>query len=244
MAENVGFAARSMKNFNLQDLRLVLPGLMEDGEWEAEQHNKNFNLNDFLHKAEAVAKGGGDIIKNAKIFNSIEDACFDVSYLYALSARRRDIAKEVINPDMAIQDVCNTCEKSAFLFGRESSGLSNKDLTLAYKIVEFSANQNYSSVNLGMSVGIISYLLNRQNQLSHQSQNVSLKKINNLASLKEVNNMFDFLESKLTELSYFKALNQKDVMMGNIKNIFSRNSLTKSEVKTLAGVFALLKKSD
>lgn len=244
MAENVGFAARSMKNFGLTDLRLVLPGLMDDGEWEAKEHNESFNLEVFLHKAYSVAKGGGEIIKNAKVFNSIEEACFDVSKLYALSARRRDIAKEVISPELAVKEAFEANEKCAFLFGRESSGLSNKDLTFACKMVEFKANPQYPSVNLGMSVGLVSYLINQErgNQERGNINNSLIQKnIKDIASKKELNNLFVFLENKLDELNYFKIPQKKDIMMVNIENIFSRNSLTKSEVKTLIGIFALIK---
>ena len=242
MAENVGFSARSMKNFGLTDLRLVNPGLMEEDEWEAKEHNFKFNLDEFMQKAEAVAKGGGDIIKNAKIFSSIEEASFDISRIYALSARRREIAKEVITPSTAIGEALNFNENCAFLFGREASGLANADLTLAYKMVEIEADKSYSSINLGMSVGLMCYLTHkaRHGESFEQSQ----RGIRNLASGTEVGHLMKFLEQKLDGANYFKVQEKREGMMINIKNIFSRANLTEAEVKTLIGIFALLDKKD
>ena len=56
MAENVGFAARNMKNFGATTLRLVSPGLMKEDEWGAQENNSGFNLPSFLLKAEAGRK--------------------------------------------------------------------------------------------------------------------------------------------------------------------------------------------
>ena len=242
MAENVGFSARSMKNFGLTDLRLVNPGLMAEDEWEAKEHNAKFNLDEFMQKAQTVAKGGGDIIKNAKIFSSIEDACFDIPKIYALSARRREISKEVITPSNAIKEALSFNEKCAFLFGRESSGLANADLTLAYKMVEIEADKTYPSINLGMSVGLVSYLIHKH--LEGESHEKAQRGVRNLASNKEVSHLMHFLEQKLENANYFKVAEKKEGMVVNIKNIFTRASLTEAEVKTLIGIFALINEKD
>ncbi len=239
MAENVGFCARSMRNFGLTDLRLVNAGLMEEDEWEAKEHNANFNLTEFMQKAEAVAKGGGEIVKSAKLFNSIEEACFDISRVYALSARRREISKEVITPQTAIEEAFSFEGRCAFLFGRESSGLSNKDITIAYKMVEIEADKTYSSINLGMSVGIISYLIHQKKTGSSFKE--AERGIRDIASAKAVSHLGNFLEDKLENANYFKVLEKQEGMMVNIKNIFSRGNLTEAEIKTLIGIFALIK---
>ncbi len=240
MAENVGFSARSMKNFGFNELRLVLPGQMEEDEWKAQENNENFSLSSFMEKAEAVAKGGAEIIQNAKVFNSIEEATTDISRIYALSARRREIAKEVIIPKTAIEEICASEEKSAFLFGRESSGLANKDITLAYKMVEIEANKEYPSINLGMSVGLICYLTYKH--LNGSDFKMAERGLRKLASASEIDYLVKFLNGKLDDANYFKVPEKREGMMVNIANIFSHANLTTSELKTLIGIFDLIKK--
>lgn len=241
MGENVGFAARSMMNFGLSDLRLISPGLIEENEWGAKEHNENFDLQIFLEKAEAVAKGGAEIIKKVKIFSKLEDALSDVSCVYGLSARRREIAKEVITPKTCIKEILNTEEQTALLFGAEASGLSNKDVVLCKKLVEIEANKNYSSLNLGMSVGIMCYLHNSlKNEESFQKNE---RKIRDKASLTENSYLLNFLEEKLANANYFKVPEKQEGMMINIRNIFTRTELTKQEVKTLIGIFQLIQKT-
>lgn len=239
MAENVGFAARNMKNFGFSKLRLVCPGLMNENEWEAAEHNKNFNLELFLEKAEAVAKGGGEIIKNVQIYNSIAEASFDVTNIYALSARRREIAKEVITPETAAKEILINGEETALLFGAEASGLSNEDVTLAYKMIEIETAKIYPSINLGMSVGIICYIIHKIKNEKHFIENE--RGIKNLATLREVEFLTQFLEEKLEQANYFKVPKKREGMMINIKNIFTKTKLTEAETRTLIGIFNLIK---
>jgi tRNA/rRNA methyltransferase len=246
MGENVGFAARSMMNFGITELRLVAPGLMEENEWGAKEHNRNFDLNLFLEKSESVAKGGAEIIKNAKIFESIEDALLDVSTCFALSARRREVAKEVIMPSTCISEILKAeetlqGEKNALLFGAEASGLSNKDIILCKKIVEIEANPLYSSINLGMSVGIMCHLYNSTKNATTFKNNE--RKIRNKASLSEISQLTKILEEKLEAAAYFKVPEKQEGMMVNIKNIFTRAELTATETRTLIGIFNLIKSS-
>lgn len=236
--ENLGFACRNMKNFGLSELRLVSPGLLCEEEWGAMEHNKNFNLDSFMQKAISVAKGGGDIIKNAKVYNTIEEASVGIERIYALSARRRDISKEVITPETCATEYFNNSLKTALLFGAEASGLSNKDLCLCYKIVEIEANKEYSSINLGMSVGIMAHLIysmqNKEKFINSQ------RGIRNIAKLESVESMTNLLLKKLEDANYFKVKEKQEGMEVNIRNIFSKTPLTEAECKTLAGVFSLI----
>ena len=71
---NIGAAARAMMNCGLSDLRLVAP---RDG-WPNPA-------------ALPMAAGGASIIENAGVFDSIAEAAHDLTFLAALSARRRDM---------------------------------------------------------------------------------------------------------------------------------------------------------
>lgn len=239
MAENVGFCARNMKNFEASELRIINAGLMKEDEWGAEENNQNFNIDEFLTKAKAVAKGGEDIIKNAKLFTNIEDATFDINRIYALSARRREMAKEVILPQTAVKEVLEFEGKCAFLFGSEARGLSNEEANLAYKMVEIETSKEYSSINLGMSVGLVCYCYFtaiKQNEFKEGERG-----IRGLSDVTSIKRMCDILEQNLEMANYFKVPEKKEGMMINIRNIFAKANLTGAEVKTLIGIFDLIK---
>ncbi len=72
LGENIGFAARAMANFGLDDLRLVAP---RDG-WP----------ND---KAQAAAAGAAFLIDRAKIYASVEEAIGELNFVLAATARPR-----------------------------------------------------------------------------------------------------------------------------------------------------------
>ena len=71
-----------MLNFGLSDLRIVSP---RDG-WPNQD-------------AVSVASGAGSILENSKIFDSLEEACGDLNYVFATTARHRDLNKDIYSPN-------------------------------------------------------------------------------------------------------------------------------------------------
>src|SRR6185437_11067497 len=117
MGENVGAAARAMKNFGLGDLRLVAP---RDG-WPNE-------------KATAMAAGAADIVEAARIFETTEAALADLQLVYATTARERGFAKAVLTPAAAatrLREAHSAGHQTGILFGGERSGLDNHEVSLA-----------------------------------------------------------------------------------------------------------------
>ena len=74
MGENVGAAARAMKNFGLSELVLIAPkcGWPND-------------------KAQMVASGSGDIIEAVKVYDTAAEALAPFNLVLATTARDRDI---------------------------------------------------------------------------------------------------------------------------------------------------------
>ena len=88
LGENIGAAARAMANFGLGDLRLVSP---RDG-WPSK-------------KAKAAASGADGIIESVRVFASTAEAIADLNFVYATSARIRDLPKEVVGPREAVSEL-------------------------------------------------------------------------------------------------------------------------------------------
>ena len=217
MGENIGAAARVMLNFGLKDLRIVTP---RDG-WPNP-------------KAVDMAAGAKSVIKDAKIFDSLEEAVADLKFLYATTARPRDMVKEVINP-YECGELLRSNKPAGVIFGGEKSGLSNSDIVLADKIVSIDVSDEYGSLNLAQSVGVICYEF-----FSKKSKSAKAKP--NVAPKKDINEALKHLEQELEIKGFFKVKEKKKGMLDNINNIFTRAEITKQEAQTIRGIIRSLAK--
>src|SRR6185437_8590694 len=114
MGENIGAAARAMKNFGLTDLRLIAP---QCG-WPNE-------------RALVLASGAGDIIERARVFATATDALADIRLVFATTARGRDILREILTPEAAaarLRTASSEGVATAILFGGERAGLDNEEM--------------------------------------------------------------------------------------------------------------------
>ena len=85
LGENIGAAARAMANFGLAELRLVDP---RDG-WPSES-------------ARASAAKADHIIDRVKCFETLQEAIGDLGFVYATTARNREMLKPVRSPTEAV----------------------------------------------------------------------------------------------------------------------------------------------
>jgi tRNA/rRNA methyltransferase len=219
MGENIGSAARIMKNFGISDLRLVSP---RDG-WPNP-------------KAHEMSAHADDIIESAKVFNSTADAVADLGMVFATASKARDMAKPVITPEQATSLLKDT--KIGFLFGRESSGLNNEDISFANHLISIPVSAEYNSLNLAQAVCVICYEVFKSLTIAPALP----KETEQLSSRKDISEMLNFLDRELTDKNFFQVPEKKPGMMINIRNIFTRNFYTEQEIRTLRGIFNALKK--
>ena len=141
MGENIGAVARAMMNCELSELRLVAP---RDG-WPNQ-------------KAYPMASGADQILDDAQVFETFQDAIADCHYTYAMTARLRDMNKPTYSPRQLMTELMpKKTGKTAFIFGAERSGLSNEDISLCTAIVEVPLNPEFSSLNLAQAVLLCAY---------------------------------------------------------------------------------------
>src|ERR1700689_3987218 len=88
LGENIGAAARAMANFGLSRLRLVKPRQA----WP----------ND---KAQMMAAGADRILERAQLYDTLEAAVADCSFVLAATARAHDQAKPVVGPAEAAAQI-------------------------------------------------------------------------------------------------------------------------------------------
>ncbi|MDP2560561.1 tRNA (cytosine(32)/uridine(32)-2'-O)-methyltransferase TrmJ [Psychrobium sp. 1_MG-2023] len=138
---NIGSVARAMKTMGLSDLVLVDPQTEID------------------EKSHALASGARDVLSEATIVDTLEEAVADCGLVVGSSARSRTLPWPMLDPRECgiklMSEVGNY--PVAVVFGRENSGLTNEELQLCQFHVCIPANPEYSSLNLAMAVQTICY---------------------------------------------------------------------------------------
>lgn len=226
LAENVGMAARAMMNCALYKMRLVNP---------REDH--------LSAKAIAASSGAEEILQAAEVFATTREALADLEYVTATTARHRDQVKPVYSADRAADKLHQKTLsgiKCGILFGPERTGLHNNDICLADSIINIPLNPRHCSLNLSQAVLLAGYEYYKTTLKAPAEQFV----INNgtLANKEKVLGFCNYLEAKLEDCGNYKIDAQREKLVINLRNIFTRGELTEQELNTLYGIVNYLGK--
>ena len=235
LGENIGMAARAMANFGLFDLHLVDP---REG-WDPV-------------RAEAAASGAIETVKNASIHTSLQDCLKAQHYVYATTARPRDMTKDVMTPEQAGLDMrarIGRGEKVAILFGRERYGLNNEEVSFADMIITAPVNPAYASLNIAQAVLLVTYEWFKHEATSlgqATAQHAALAgpglhmTDTRPATREELYGFYDHLEAELDTSGFFKTDKLKPAMLRNLRNLFARANPSEQEIRSLRGVISSL----
>lgn len=140
---NIGAAARAIKTMGFSELVLVDP------------------LDFPSSEADARASGAVDVLANARVVATLQEAVADCRIVFGSSARRRKLRWPELNPRECAAQTLETAQTGpvAIVFGTERSGLSNEQMDLCNALVYIPANPDYSSLNLASAVQLIAYEL-------------------------------------------------------------------------------------
>ena len=220
MGENIGAAARAMWNFGWDRMRLVNP---RDG-WPNPA-------------AQATSSGASPVMDHVEIFETAQDAIADLTYIFATTARKRDLTQRVVTPELAIKEsrgLIGSQEKVGILFGPERAGLSNEDVTLADSLISIPVNPAFASLNLGQSVLLMAYEWMRQ-QSDQMAENMTMAGTE-FAQKGEVQKLIERLEKDLEARGFFFPETKAVSMKNSLRNMFSRLPFTQADIRTLHGV--------
>lgn len=218
---NIGSVARAMKTMGLSQLYLVAPKELPDGQ------------------AYALSAGASDILANAKVFDSLQQAITDCPLVIGSSARSRTLSWPMLEPrECAVKAVQEAASHPvALVFGRESSGLSNDELQLCNYHVCIPANPEYSSLNLAMAVQIVTYEV-RMAWLQKASQQLSQEAPEHdvaYPSNEQMLNFYQHLEQTLNDTGFI-IKQHPGVVMTKLKRLFTRARPEEAEYNILRGI--------
>jgi len=220
LGENIGSAARALKNFNFSKLRIVNP---RSG-WPNQ-------------KAIATSVGAKNILQVSKIYNSLDQSIDDLDTIFAATSRVRKVNKKIISIYDLNKKIKNK-QKIGIIFGSEASGLSNDELSCADYLVKIPTNEKFSSLNLSHSVILFCFQLfgcfSKKNFIYNSNYKSSK------ANKSEVNQFLKFIIQSLDKRGFLQPEHKRKSMIRNIKNIFYRVNLSEQEIRILLGIFSTL----
>jgi tRNA/rRNA methyltransferase len=219
LGENIGTAARAMANFGLTRMRLVRP---RDA-WPN------------IH-ARRAASGADAVLDGAVLYDDLQAALADCSFVLATTARAHDQAKPIIGPaeaaaEMAPRIAAN--ENVAVVFGRERWGLMNDEVGLADRIVTFPVNPAFASLNLAQAVLLVSY---EWFKAAGGGLPFGMQQRSPPAGKEQLFAFFAALERELERVEFFRPAEKRDTMTINLRNIFTRMAPSQQDIQTLHGV--------
>lgn len=220
MGENIGAAARAMWNFGLDRMRVVDP---RDG-WPNE-------------RAVALASGAGRLLDDVGLYDDLATALQDCTYVFATTARDRDLTKPVVSPERAMaqaREIIAAGGKVGVLFGPERAGLENADIAPANAIISVDVNPDFPSLNLAQCVLLMAYEWQRQGSVV--APEVMVLANTDFASGLEVEKLALHYEERLDVAGFFWPPAKADSMKLTLRNLWGRLSLTRADVQTLHGV--------
>ncbi|MDA8543386.1 RNA methyltransferase [Rhodobacteraceae bacterium] len=224
MGENIGASARAMWNFGLEQMRVVAP---RDG-WPST-------------RAVAMASGAGRLLDAAQHFDGVSQAVGDTSFVFATTARGRGLTKPILAPEEAMRQAAEKIaqgQKVAVLFGPERAGLENEDIAGANALISVPVNPDFPSLNLAQCVLLMAYEWRRaQGQV--ELARMELAKTQ-WAEAIEVENLAQHFEERLEDAGFFFPEAKAPGMKVNLRNMWSRFSLTRADVQMLHGVLRQL----
>jgi tRNA/rRNA methyltransferase len=220
MGENIGAAARAMWNFGLDRMRIVNP---RDG-WPNQ-------------KAVVMASGAGRLLDEAGVFADVAHAAGDCTYVFATTARPRDLTKPVMSPERAMQvarEKIANGEKVAVLFGPERSGLENEDIARADAIISVPVNPDFPSLNLAQCVLLTGYEWQRHAvTITHEKTEMAGTE---WAPVIEIEKLASHYEQRLDTAGFFYPDDKAASMKINLRNLWARMPLTRVDVQILHGI--------
>ena len=149
-----------------------------------------------------MASGALDVLGQAKVVNTLDEAIADCHLIVGTSARSRTIPWPMLSPrEFAEKAMRESSRNIAILFGREQSGLTNEELHRCHFHIQIPSDPDYSSLNLAQAVQVISYELRVAAQIDPPQTASDYP----FASEGDMSKFYTHLEQVLIALDFFKT---------------------------------------
>ena len=211
--ENIGAAARSMRNMGIEQLVVVNP--------------QNCDLTRICKMATHAAL---DVVEQMMVFDALDHALAEFNYVVGTTARLGGQRKVISTPATLAEKLVSISDQNrvAIVFGPEDRGLTNTDIRLCHALVNI-PTADFSSLNLAQAVMILCYEMFR-----YRTQKPG-DFVPRLANRHELDAMYAQLREIMVRISFINPDNP-DYFLNNFRHFFSRLPLRAKEVQIIRGI--------
>lgn len=231
-AGNVGATARAMKVMGFTDLVLVAP------RWD-----------NVLRREETIQRASGalDVLANARIVATLDEAVDGLHHLCATAMTPRDFGPPTLAPRphfaaLATEHGHNPDFGVGFLFGSERFGMRNEDVYRCHTCLSIPTDPTFGSLNLGAAVQVLAYdwrqALGGFSILTNGSAGAGTTSdgaATPLADAQQVAGLLDHWQQSLTDIGFLDPESPKK-LMPRLNQLFNRAQVTQEEIHILRGI--------
>ncbi|MBX9937526.1 MAG: RNA methyltransferase [Burkholderiaceae bacterium] len=243
-AGNVGAAARALKTMGFDDLVLVAP------RWP-----------NVLRREETIQRASGalDVLKNARIVETLDEALDGLSHLCATAMTPRDFGPPTRAPrqhfELLLQgalsahpasDTGNTaaaampaaCTETGvgFLFGCERFGMANEDVYRCDVALQIPTDPQFGSLNLAAAIQVIAYDWRQAlGGFAAPATTPTTSTAPTRADAAQVAGMLAHWEQALVAVDFLDLAAPKK-LMPRLNQLFNRAQLQTEEIHILRGI--------
>ncbi len=225
---NVGSAARAIKTMGFDDLVLVAPKIQEV----------------CTHPdAVALASGAVDVLEQAQVVESLEQALSPITLAFAMTARPRDLGPSVCDIRQAADLSClhlrsHPASRVAVVMGTERSGLTNAQIALCHRVCHIPANPDYSSLNVSQAIQLAAWEMRYALTGSGILPTTDVTQPDpgkQPATAEAVHALLCHLEEALIDIKFLDPQHPKK-LMPRMRHLFQRCDMTRDEADMWRGV--------
>ncbi|WP_271274454.1 tRNA (cytosine(32)/uridine(32)-2'-O)-methyltransferase TrmJ [Aliamphritea hakodatensis] len=211
---NIGAAARAMKNMGLSQLYLVEPRIYPSEE------------------ADSRAAGAKDVLDQATVVDTLEEAIADCQLVIGTSARNRSFDLPIFDARTCGEKVVTEAAsgKVAIIFGRETMGLHNHELEQCNYHVYIPANPDYPVLNVSAAIQLVCYEIWQASLQDNKEEAPAEYPLH-----KEMQLFYEHLESALRKTRFIIPQHEGKVMKKLIR-YFNRSRPEQIELNMLRGI--------
>lgn len=228
---NIGSVARVMENFDFKNLVIFNP--IE-------------SIDEILsYETQGFAMHGKDILFDAKIIevknqenhmSEFKQFMKNFDYIIATTAQGKNylnIRRLAIFPEDLDLPVSVKPLNIAIIFGKESRGLTNEEISLADILLRIPTSNNYSTLNLSHACGIVLYEIFKRINTINVGRGISPVLIADKEDRSILLNIIEEIIEKLKIRSH-----KKENVFFAFRNIFGRSLMSKKELSLILGLFS------
>lgn len=209
---NIGAAARALKNFGFRELAVVAPYPP-------------------IWSEIVAAVNAEDVLSQARVFSTLADAVADCTLVVGTGDHTRVAeTQRLYTPRDLVAELTATGHRLALVFGPEKHGLTKDYLAQCHRVLSIPTRPDCPSMNLGQAVAVCCY------ELAHAAPPVeTVVPAPSYASAGQVEISLQLLVEVLREAGFLASDNQS-LITRKLRQRLLQLELTTADVNLLCGV--------